>query len=75
MAMQGSLTAIAHSMSELERCVTNMEGHTAPSEDDEQEDNDPLESDEWGRPSSNTDPEMGREPRVDLPRGRLTPSQ
>ena len=62
-------------MSELERHITNVEGHTAPSKDDEQEDIDPLESDEWGRPPSDTDPAMGREPKSDLPQGGPTLAQ
>jgi len=59
MVMWGSLNMITCSMSKLERCITNVEGHIAPSEDDEQEDIDPLEPDEWGRSLSNTDPSNG----------------
>jgi len=70
--MRGSLAALTDSVSELERRVTNVEGHTAPSEDDEQEDIDPLESYEWGRPPSDADPAMGRELKSDLPQGGLT---
>ena len=49
-AMWCGLGVIAHSMGELETCVTNVEGHVTSSEDNEQEDDGLLESDQWGRP-------------------------
>jgi len=73
--MRGGLATLADNMSELERRITNVEGGTAPFEDDEQEDIDPLESDEWGRPPSDTNPAMGREPKADMPQGGSTPAQ
>ena len=69
-SLRGSLAMLTNTVSELERHITSVEGCTVPSEDDEQEDIDPLESDEWGRPPSDTNPAMGREPKADMPQGR-----
>ena len=64
-----------HRFDGLNAHVMSLEGRTSLSAGDEQEDDSPLESEQWGRPTSDTYPTRGRElrsasPRCELPRDR-----
>ena len=60
--------------------MMSLEGHASPSAGDEQEDDSPLELEQWGRPTSDTYPTRGREPRsvslrLELLRTRPAPAR